>query len=190
MDTANAHKIRTGVVDMLEVKIQLVDGGKMPLQATEGSAGMDLFACISEKGYIEAVGLNRNKYPIMLMSEDLKRVAPENYVIIAPGETKVVSAGFKVELPKGYEMQVRPRSGNSAKTKLRVANSPGTIDSDYRGIVGVILENIGNEPIVVFEGDKIAQAIIAEVPEVKLVGVEALSDTQRGEGGFGSSGVR
>jgi dUTP pyrophosphatase len=175
---------------MISVKMSLIDGGRIPKQATEGSAGMDLYACIQRQSMVYSKGLDEKHYGLKLVGEDEETLAPDNYEIILPGEIKVISAGFKVEIPEGHEMQIRPRSGNSLKTNLRIANSPGTIDSDYRGEVGVIVDNIGDEPIIVFDGDRIAQAVIQEVPSVSLEQVDSLElKTNRGEGGFGSTGV-
>lgn len=175
---------------MIRVKMSLIDGGRMPKQATEGSAGMDLYARIDHRMSMYALGLDKKYYPFRLVEEGNTDLSPSKYLIVLPGETIVIPVGFRVELPKGYEMQVRPRSGNSAKTKIRIANSPGTIDSDYRGEVGVIVDNIGDEPIIIFDGDRIAQAVIQEVPSVSLEQVDSLElKTNRGEGGFGSTGV-
>ena len=112
--------------------------------------------------------------------------AIENTTIEA-GKTKIIPTGLQMEIPMGYEVQIRPRSGMSAKTKIRVANAPGTIDSSFRGEVGIILENIGNEDYEVKKGDKIAQMLIAETPMMKFKEVEELSSTERGNGGFGST---
>lgn len=170
---------------MVDLKIQLLDGGRMPKQTTPEAAGMDLYAHITEP-YVEdfyATGLDNKEHHVVMHST-------LNCVVIPPGETRVISAGFKMELPSGYEMQIRPRSGNSAKTKLRIANSPGTIDSDFRGNVGVIIDNIGEYPIIIFHGDRIAQGVIQKVPKVNITQVNDLSETERGENGFGSTGVK
>lgn len=107
---------------------------------------------------------------------------------IETGETIIVNTGLAFEIPEGYELQIRPRSGLSAKTGLRVANSPGTIDSDFRGEVGIILYNTGI-PYVVGPGQKIAQGVICPIVQAEFEVVEELSDTERGEGGWGSTGV-
>lgn len=110
-------------------------------------------------------------------------------VTIAAGETKIIKTGLKVAIPVGYEIQVRPRSGLSAKTGIRVANAPGTIDSAYRGEVGIILHNTADTPYEVKTGDKIAQLIISPVPMIRWKEVATISDdTERSTGGFGSSG--
>lgn len=108
-------------------------------------------------------------------------------VTIAAGETKIIPTGIQMEIPMGYEVQIRPRSGMSAKTKIRVANAPGTIDSSFRGEVGIILENIGELDYNIKVGDKIAQMMIAETPMMKFEEVSELSSTERGNGGFGST---
>lgn len=116
---------------------------------------------------------------------------------IEPGSTKLVKTGLSIEVPMGYELQVRPRSGTSLKTPLRVANSPGTVDSDYRGEVCVIMTNTGvtvahngNIPttIVIKKGERIAQGVIAPIVQAEFEVVEELSDSTRGAGGFGSTG--
>ena len=110
-------------------------------------------------------------------------------VTIAAGETKIIKTGLKVAIPVGYEIQVRPRSGLSAKTGIRVANAPGTIDSAYRGEVGIILHNTADIPYEIKTGDKIAQLIISPVPMIRWKEVATISDdTERSTGGFGSSG--
>lgn len=108
-------------------------------------------------------------------------------VTLKPHETALVKTGIAVAIPVGYEIQVRPRSGLSLKTNLRVANAPGTIDSDYRGEVCVIMTNTGNLSYTINKGDKIAQLVIAPVPMIDWITVEELSPTERGEGGFGST---
>lgn len=141
-------------------------------------------------------------------------VAAED-VIIAPGETKAIPLGLAFEIPEGYEMQIRPRSGISSKTKLRVSNAPGTVDCTYRGEVKVLLdhtkcsveysvrclETLGGEKIevcafyphetyLISKGDRIAQGVIQRLPDVELIETNELSDSERGAGGFGSSGVK
>ena len=108
---------------------------------------------------------------------------------IKPGETIVVPLGFSVAIPSGYEIQIRPRSGLAAKHGITILNSPGTIDSDFRGELGVIMSNFGAEAFYVEPGDRIAQMVLSEVPQANFVIVEELDDTERGSGGFGSTGV-
>lgn len=109
---------------------------------------------------------------------------------LAPGERKLFSAGFKMELEEGWEAQIRPRSGNALKKGLTVLNTPGTVDSLYRGVVGIILYNAGNETLNIKKGDKIAQMVIQKIPAVELQFVDSVSkETERGADGFGSTGV-
>lgn len=109
---------------------------------------------------------------------------------VYPGETKIIKTGLFIEVPVGYELQVRPRSGISAKTKMRVANSPGTIDSNYRGEIGVIVDNLGGEEIKITAGDRIAQIVFNQVPTIQWREVQELSNTTRNAQGFGSTGVK
>jgi len=130
----------------------------LPSFATEGSAGLDLSACI------------------------------ERDVRLMPGERMLIPTGFAVALPEGYEAQVRPRSGAALKLGLTMLNAPGTIDSDYRGEIKVIAVNHGKEPVTLKRGDRIAQMVISQVPRIELIQVEELPGTGRGSGGFGHSG--
>lgn len=132
----------------------------LPNYETIASAGMDLRANISE--------------PITLKSL----------------ERTIVKTGLFLELPIGYEAQVRPRSGLAAKNGITVLNSPGTIDADYRGEIGVILVNLSNEPFLIENGERIAQLIIAKHERAEWIEVQELTETSRGEGGFGSTGVK
>jgi dUTP pyrophosphatase len=110
-------------------------------------------------------------------------------VAIPPGEVKLIPCGFYMAVPRGYEAQVRPRSGLSVRHGIIVPNAPGTIDADYRGEVCVILGNISREPFVVRRGMRIAQMVIAPVTRGQIAETETLDETQRGEGGFGHTGV-
>ena len=109
---------------------------------------------------------------------------------LAPGERKIVSTGIKMAIPEGYEAQIRPKSGLAAKHGISVVNTPGTIDAGYRGIVGVILINHGNESFKVEKDSKIAQMVINKVEIAEFEEVDALDETARGEGGFGSTGTK
>ena len=130
----------------------------MPVYASTHAAGMDLSACLEEP------------------------------VTLAPGARAIIPTGLTAAIAEGYEGQVRPRSGLAAKSGISIPNAPGTIDSDYRGEIGVILINLGSEPFVVRHGDRIAQLVIAPVCRVEISEVEALPETERGTGGFGSTG--
>jgi dUTP pyrophosphatase len=116
-------------------------------------------------------------------------VAAED-LILAPGARHAVATGFAMAIPPGYEVQVRPRSGLALKHGITCLNTPGTIDSDYRGEVKVILANLGSEPFAITRGDRIAQLVPAPVQRAALSEVETLDDTARGAGGFGSTGAR
>lgn len=108
--------------------------------------------------------------------------------VLAPMQRRIVPTGLRVEIPEGFEMQIRPRSGLAAKHGVTLVNAPGTIDCDYRGPLGVILINLGDQPFVIGHGDRIAQAVIAPVVQAVFETATALSDTDRGAGGFGSTG--
>jgi dUTP pyrophosphatase len=112
----------------------------------------------------------------------------EARIEMAPGERRAVGTGVAVEIPEGYEGQVRPRSGRAIKEGLGMVNSPGTIDSDYRGEVQVLLINLGQQPITIEPGDRIAQLVIAPVVRAEIIEVDSLTDTPRGSGGFGHTG--
>lgn len=131
----------------------------LPEYQTEGSAGMDLHAVIKEE------------------------------IILMPGERKLIPTGIKIALPPGYEAQIRPRSGLAIKYGIGMLNSPGTIDSDYRGEIYVILINWGQEPFHIKRGDRIAQMIVAPVSRVQWEPVSLLPDSNRGPGGFGHTGT-
>jgi dUTP pyrophosphatase len=120
---------------------------------------------------------------------DLVAAVPrEAPVKLPPGARALIPTGFALELPQGYEAQVRPRSGLALKAGVTLLNSPGTIDADYRGEVMVIMINHGVEPFLVQRGDRIAQLVVAPVSHVEIIAVEALAETERGQGGFGSTG--
>jgi dUTP pyrophosphatase len=120
---------------------------------------------------------------------DLLAAVPEDgALMLDPSDRVLVPTGLVFELPQGYEAQVRPRSGLALKHGVTVLNSPGTIDADYRGEVKVLLINLGSERFLIQRGDRIAQAVIAPVTHVEIVAADALSDTTRGDGGFGSTG--
>lgn len=110
--------------------------------------------------------------------------------LIMPGETVMIGTGLAFEIPEGYQIEVRNRSGISAKTKLRVANSPGTVDSDYRGEVSIIIDNIGTEDAIIERGTRLAQGVLAIVPPSTFELVDELGDTVRGDKGFGHSGTK
>jgi dUTP pyrophosphatase len=133
---------------------------KLPEFQTDGAAGMDLLAAVDEP------------------------------VLIQPGEYTLVSSGIRLSIPKGYEGQVRPRSGLALHHGIGLLNAPGTIDSDYRGVVGVILFNFGKDPFRIERGDRIAQLVIASVSNFRMKSVDTLEDSDRSTGGFGSTGKK
>ena len=141
--------------------MRLPHGADLPLPeyATLDSAGVDLLAAVSED------------------------------VSLGPGERTLIPTGIALSLPRGYEAQIRPRSGLALKNGLTLLNTPGTIDADYRGEIGVILANLGQETFVVERGMRIAQMVVAPVSQVSWNAVEALDDSERGAGGFGSTGT-
>lgn len=148
---------------MTTVRVQRLahaEGLALPAYETPGSAGMDLRAAVAED-------------------------AP---VTLAPGERKLIPTGLKIALEPGYEAQVRPRSGLALKHGVTCLNSPGTVDADYRGEVGVILINQGQDSFEIKRGERIAQMVIAPVTQAVLTEVDELDATERGEGGFGSTG--
>jgi dUTP pyrophosphatase len=144
---------------MTKIQIKkLSNSVSIPKYETPGSSGMDIAAHIKES------------------------------ITIEPGEKALVSSGFSIAVPKGYEVQIRPRSGLAAKKNITVLNTPGTIDADYRGEIKVILINLGKEKFVIENGDRIAQMVVCPVVQASMEEVKELSDTERGLGGFGSTG--
>ena len=120
---------------------------------------------------------------------DLRAYLPDGQIVIKPMQRFLVPTGLFMEIPVGYEGQVRPRSGLAIKNGITVLNSPGTIDADYRGEVKVILINLSENDFVIKNGDRIAQLVIAKCEQTEVIEVEILSDTERGSGGFGHTGV-
>ena len=118
------------------------------------------------------------------------RANVENPIVLKPFQRALIPTGLFMALPEGYEAQVRPRSGLALKHGVTVLNTPGTIDADYRGEVGVILINLGQEDFVVNDGERIAQMVVARYEQAELLSVDVLDETERGEGGFGHSGVK
>ena len=142
---------------------------------------------------VEVVNLSSHELPKYRTTQsaglDLRAELQEP-ITLDPGQRHLIPTGLKIALPKGYEAQVRPRSGLAYKHGITVLNSPGTIDADYRGDVGVILINHGSEPFTVENGERIAQLVIAQFVQIAWDEVGDLSRTTRGEGGFGSTGVK
>lgn len=145
----------------MNIQVSIINQSNHPLPKyeTEGSAGMDLRAYIQEP------------------------------IVLSPFERTAVPTGLFIELPHGYEAQIRPRSGLSLKSGLSIPNSPGTIDSDYRGEIKVIVANLSNQEIQIQDGDRIAQMVIAKYEQISWRQTEYIGETDRGKGGFGSTGV-
>lgn len=147
-------------MNIVNIKCVALEGAIIPEYKTVGAAGADLCAFVNES------------------------------VTIPQGKTAIIPTGLFFEIPLGYEVQIRPRSGLAAKNGVTVLNTPGTIDSDYRGEIKIILINLGDKDFVINKGDRIAQMIIAPVTQGTFEMVDELSQTERGEGGFGSTGVK
>jgi len=130
----------------------------LPEYSTQGSSGLDIRAAVKEE------------------------------IVISPGEIKLVETNLSVEIPETYEIQVRPRSGLAAKYGIGILNSPGTVDSDYRGEIKIILINFGKEDFKIFRGDRIAQLVISKIYKAELIETDGLELSERGEGGFGHTG--
>ena len=143
----------------INIKVVAKEGAKLPLYKTSGAAGADICALL------------------------------EKPLVIESGKSAMIPTGLFFEIPEGYEVQIRPRSGLAAKNGVTVLNTPGTIDSDYRGEINVILINLGDKPFTVNNGDRIAQMLVAPVIQAEFSVVTSLDETERGAGGFGSTGV-
>ncbi|WP_448518911.1 dUTP diphosphatase [Rhodoflexus sp.] len=143
----------------MNVKIINRSGHPLPHYQTELSAGMDLYACLTEA------------------------------IVLPPLQRALVPTGLFIELPAGFEAQIRPRSGLALKHGISIVNAPGTIDADYRGEIKVLLINLGSENFTIANGDRIAQMVVARHERVVWQPVEVLSDTERGAGGYGSTGL-
>ena len=145
---------------MISIKIVNNSNNKPPRLATQGASGTDIRAFI------------------------------ENKIILKPMERKLVSTGLKIEIPFGYEVQIRPRSGLALKNGITVINSPGTIDSDYRGEIGILLVNLSNENFEINNGDRIAQMVLSKYEVPNFIETSEISVSHRGEDGFGSTGKK
>ncbi|NDF60447.1 MAG: dUTP diphosphatase [Crocinitomicaceae bacterium] len=144
----------------MEVSVINTSSNNLPAYETISSAGMDVRAALKEA------------------------------VTLQPLERKLIPTGLYLEIPHGYEVQVRPRSGLAYKNGVTVLNAPGTIDADYRGEVGVLLINLSNDPFTIVSGDRIAQLVVAKLEQIEWKPTDQLSETLRGEGGFGSTGKK
>jgi dUTP pyrophosphatase len=147
---------------MKTIKVKVINhsNNELPQYATPMSAGMDLRAFTDE--------------PITIM----------------PGERKLIHSGINIQLPEGYELQVRPRSGLALKHGITLTNAPGTVDADYRGDVGAIVHNLGTEPFIINNGDRICQIVAKEYVKIEWEETDSLDSTERGEGGFNSTGIK
>lgn len=145
-------------MDKVEVKIINNSGHSLPEYSTESSAGMDVRACLKEP------------------------------VVLQPLQRALIPTGLRIQLPQGYECQIRPRSGLALKHGISLVNTPGTIDADYRGEIGVIMINLSNEPFTVNDGERICQMVVTRYSHTTWIPVEQLDDTERGDGGFGHTG--
>ena len=151
------------MAETIKIKVKRLDSHQvfpLPSYASTGSSGCDLRASVD---------------------------AP---ITLNPGEVKLIPTGLAISVPPGYEAQIRPRSGIALKHGVGMVNSPGTIDADYRGEIGIILINWGKDPFVIQRGDRIAQMVIARVCRAEIREVDELDETDRGDGGFGHSGIR
>ena len=149
--------------DHVTLRVKRLDGSEdmaLPSYETDGASGLDL------------------------------RAAVDGELTLHPGEIRLVPTGLAISLPPGYEAQIRPRSGLALKHGVGMVNTPGTIDSDYRGEIGLVLINWGKSPFVIKRGDRIAQMVVARVSRAQVLEVDWLETTERGEGGFGHSGVK
>lgn len=149
--------------DHVTLRVKRLDGNKdmaLPTYETNGASGLDL------------------------------RAAVDGELTLHPGEISLVPTGLAISLPPGYEAQIRPRSGLALKHGVGMVNTPGTIDSDYRGEIGLVLINWGKSPFVIKRGDRIAQMVVTRVSRAQVLEVDRLETTERGEGGFGHSGVK
>lgn len=146
--------------DKVDVPVQNLGTCKLPTYATSGSSGMDLRAYLKEA------------------------------VTIEPFERKLIPTGLHMNIPKGFEIQIRPRSGLALKSGITVLNTPGTIDSDYTGDIGIILFNTSNQPFTVYPGDKVAQGVLTRVYQANFIEKDELQETNRGSGGYGHSGIK
>jgi dUTP pyrophosphatase len=146
---------------MTEILVKrLSKEASLPKYETEGSSGLDLAACVDKN------------------------------IEIKPGKSEIIPTGLAVSIPQNFEIQIRPRSGLAAKSQISVLNTPGTIDSDYRGELKVILINLSGKSFIVEKGLRIAQMVLCPVIKAKFKEVESLEDTKRGSGGFGSTGIK
>lgn len=159
----------------MKIRVRRVSSGAplIPSYQTEGAAGFDLAANLETSRVIENAWV----------ADD------GDAIIVEPGGRALIGTGLCFEIPQGFELQIRPRSGLALKHGITVLNSPGTVDSDYRGEVGVILVNLADTPFCIRQGDRIAQGVIQRVELAEFIEADELSETERGADGFGSTGI-
>lgn len=164
---------------MQTINVHVINESNNPLPeyASKEAAGMDLRADLSDLSKVKLSIANADTFS-------------ENCVHILPGGRALIPTGLHCKLPEGYELMVRPRSGLAIKHGVTVLNTPGCVDSDFTGNIGVILINTGNEAFKIEHGDRIAQAVVSPIVHVNWQEVESLEETERGDGGFGHSGVK
>jgi dUTP pyrophosphatase len=161
MSNAGEHDSAAEPLSVMVVQLPHARGLPLPEYQSKGAAGLDLIAAVQDG----------------------------NPLTLQPGERALVPTGLVLQIPEGHEAQVRPRSGLALRHGVTVLNSPGTIDADYRGEVMVILINLGAEPVKISRGERIAQLVFSPITQASLIAVKSVSDTARGSGGFGSTGV-
>jgi dUTP pyrophosphatase len=162
----------------IDVKIRRLPDTVIPRYQTVGAAAVDLHA------YLKSTDLLPHEISLI---DELSVYSP---ITLQPNQRRLIGTGLKLEIPEGFEMQLRPRSGLAYKYGITITNSPGTIDSDFRGEVKVLLHNTGSEPFTINDGERICQAIFTEITQARFVDVAELGDTDRGEGGFGHTGSK
>jgi len=175
---------------MERIKVDVLRGKhvtELPIYQTAYSAGMDIEACLkvdSREEFEQLMKLPKHDAELVMSEQDYASI------IIAPGGRALIPSGLKFSIPAGYQIEVRPRSGLAVKHGVTCLNTPGTIDSDYRGDIGIILINLGNTPFVVEHRMRIAQLVLMPAIQVEWNDVLILDETVRGEGGFGHTGVK
>ena len=166
------------------VQIKTTNGAEVPLYATQGSAAFDLVANKFLKLYSQNPAVNLSKQLEITIEESVTELS------LLPNDRVLIGTGLYMSIPDEFELQIRSRSGLSLKQGLIVTNAPGTIDSDYRGEIGVIMTNTSPQAVIINLGDRIAQGAIVPVYQARFVIVDELNETNRGEGGFGSTGIK
>lgn len=167
----------------MQVKVINISKNNLPRYETKLSAGMDVRADFSRVTMENPIKMRGGGKIVM-------HKGGKSLVQLDPGSRALIPTGLRVDIPEGYEIQVRPRSGLALKAGLTVLNTPGTIDADYRGEIGIIIINLGMDAVCIEDGERIAQIVLNKVEQIEWFEVEELTATERGEGGFNSTGVR